>query len=381
MTSKPLKERPVILIIENAIAITGSVKSILRSCSLLGSEFEFEFVLPAQSKAISFIKEEGFAVSELPMVELSRSWKALILYIPRLIRNWFSLKRIIAEKKAKLLIANDFYNMLPPLYCALGGRVPYITFVRFMPDRFPALLVRTWCFLHYKFSSKVIAVSESVVNKLRSHPKLVMIHNEISSKGRGQPFLYNRSSNIILYLSNYIPGKGLEYGVRAFASLGEDYQGWALRFVGGDMGLEKNRIYKTQLQFLANQLGVFERIQWADFSDNVEDEFKEAAIVLNFSDSESFSLTCAEAMLCGRPVIATRCGGPEEIITSGKDGELVEVRNQQQMNIALKKLLSNPELREKYGAEAAISISTKFSHENTSHKLELVFLEIMKLDK
>jgi glycosyltransferase involved in cell wall biosynthesis len=33
------------------------------------------------------------------------------------------------------------------------------------------------------------------------------------------------------------------------------------------------------------------------------------------SRHETFSLICAEAMSCGKPVLATRCGGPEEFVT------------------------------------------------------------------
>lgn len=41
------------------------------------------------------------------------------------------------------------------------------------------------------------------------------------------------------------------------------------------------------------------------------------------SHYETFSIVTAEAMLCGRPVIATRCGGPEQFITD-KTGVLIK---------------------------------------------------------
>jgi len=40
---------------------------------------------------------------------------------------------------------------------------------------------------------------------------------------------------------------------------------------------------------------------------------------------ESFSLVCREALACGAPVIATRCGGPEEVIRHGENGMLVDM--------------------------------------------------------
>jgi len=44
-------------------------------------------------------------------------------------------------------------------------------------------------------------------------------------------------------------------------------------------------------------------------------------LVMN-SRVETFSLICAEAMSCGKPVVATRCGGPESFITDS-DGILI----------------------------------------------------------
>ena len=41
------------------------------------------------------------------------------------------------------------------------------------------------------------------------------------------------------------------------------------------------------------------------------------------STTEGFSLTTVQAMACATPVVATRCGGPEEIVDDGETGILV----------------------------------------------------------
>jgi glycosyltransferase involved in cell wall biosynthesis len=45
---------------------------------------------------------------------------------------------------------------------------------------------------------------------------------------------------------------------------------------------------------------------------------------------ETFSLICAEAMSCGKPVLATRCGGPDDFVT-GETGILIEPDNDLQL--------------------------------------------------
>lgn len=46
-------------------------------------------------------------------------------------------------------------------------------------------------------------------------------------------------------------------------------------------------------------------------------------LVMN-SRFETFSLICCEAMSCGKPVLATRCGGPQEFVDD-KTGILIDV--------------------------------------------------------
>ena len=45
-------------------------------------------------------------------------------------------------------------------------------------------------------------------------------------------------------------------------------------------------------------------------------------------------MAAAEALACGKPVIATRCGGPEEFINEER-GKLIEVNTPEQLKSAL----------------------------------------------
>lgn len=53
---------------------------------------------------------------------------------------------------------------------------------------------------------------------------------------------------------------------------------------------------------------------------------------------ESFGLVLVEAMACGKPVIATRCGGPETIVTA-ENGILVDVADRPQLAQAMRSVV------------------------------------------
>ncbi|MGH2360021.1 MAG: glycosyltransferase, partial [bacterium] len=55
----------------------------------------------------------------------------------------------------------------------------------------------------------------------------------------------------------------------------------------------------------------------------VADYMRRHHFLVMSSESETFGLVALEALACGRPVLTTRCGGPEETVRSGRYGELV----------------------------------------------------------
>ena len=72
------------------------------------------------------------------------------------------------------------------------------------------------------------------------------------------------------------------------------------------------------------------------------------------SRTETFGMVVAEAMARMKRVIATKCGGPEEIITNSVDGFLVEKENPEAMANKLEELINYPE-RSNHVPEAAFN--------------------------
>jgi glycosyltransferase involved in cell wall biosynthesis len=249
-----------------------------------------------------------------------------------------------------------------------------------LPDRFPKILVQFWVWLHLRFARKIIAVSETVRSQLPKHEKIIVVPNELPVEER-HPFFPEtaplKDSYTFLYLSNYMTGKGQNFALQAFASIHDKLPKWSMRFVGSDMGLSKNRRYKEALSALASSLSISNKVTWQGYTEDVEREYKNADIILNFSESESFSITCVEALYFGRPLIATNSGGPAEIIDHEQTGILVPNRSVEEMAKAMLLLATDGNLRCRLANLGRFIVKEKFSVENTSHKLMTVYEEVL----
>jgi glycosyltransferase involved in cell wall biosynthesis len=64
------------------------------------------------------------------------------------------------------------------------------------------------------------------------------------------------------------------------------------------------------------------------------------------------SNTMLEALSSGLPIIATDTGGSKELITEGENGYIVEMKNSDDIDEKLEKLIDNPELRNEMGEKS-----------------------------
>jgi D-inositol-3-phosphate glycosyltransferase len=88
--------------------------------------------------------------------------------------------------------------------------------------------------------------------------------------------------------------------------------------------------------------------------------YQSASVFVLPSDEEGLGLVILEAMACGIPVISTRSGGPEGIITDGVDGYLVGLDDEKAMADTLARLLTDETLNERMGEAARETIMRKY---------------------
>lgn len=361
--SNVLKQRTRLLMIENSLHTTGAFVSAMAMVEVLRTDHDIEFLLPSASTLHQVVEAAGIVCHRLPMSELGRSWPRLLRYMPMLLLNTMRLRGLLARRKVDVLVINDYYNLLGSMVKGTGWRGKLLTYVRLMPLNQHRLLNQMWSALAVRCSNTVVAVSKAVAQQLPASDKVQVLYNPNNFNERHPTMLGEPSDGVVrcLYLANYISGKGHLYGLQAFASAYAQNPALRLRFVGGDMGLEKNRALKASLERFAVEMGLGDVVTCDGYSNDVELDIKQADIVLNFSESESFSHTCMEACAYGRPIIATRCGGPEEIVHDGVSGLLVDVKDVQAMGSALLRLSKDQTLRDSMGQAGRRIVHERFT--------------------
>jgi glycosyltransferase involved in cell wall biosynthesis len=203
-----------------------------------------------------------------------------------------------------------------------------------------------------KAAHAVVAVSpaaaEDIQHKTGVKPQIIpnlvdeRLFNSSSLPSSGQPL----HSFTFFSLGRMVPEKGFPDLLQAIKRMKEST---ATFRIGGS----GKHLYEYQQ--LAEHLGVASRIRWLG-------ELSREQVALEFTNCQAFVLTSihesmgvvfAEALACGKPVIATRCGGPESMLTP-KNSLLVDVHAPQQVASAMDTLI------QAYSSYSASQIRSEF---------------------
>lgn len=112
----------------------------------------------------------------------------------------------------------------------------------------------------------------------------------------------------------------------------------------------------------ADSLGVRDRVTYVASPkiDELIDLYRKASVFALPSDEEGFGVVVLEAMACGIPVVSTRSGGPDGIITDGHDGFLVALGDANAMAAKLQLLLEAPSTNYEMGQNARKTVDCRY---------------------
>jgi glycosyltransferase involved in cell wall biosynthesis len=122
-----------------------------------------------------------------------------------------------------------------------------------------------------------------------------------------------------IWIGGYVPVKQPLMLVEAFAKAATREPRLRLTMVG--YGVLEDAVAKR-----IGELGMVDRVTMLPSASRaqVADHIRSHHFLVLSSETETFGMVVLEALACGRPVLTTRCGGPEETVGGKERGELVD---------------------------------------------------------
>lgn len=174
---------------------------------------------------------------------------------------------------------------------------------------------------------------------------------------------------IIGLFGRLIEWKGQKNAILALTHMDNDAH---LLLVGGAQLNEKRGAeYRHELERLADEKGLRDRVHFLGFRDDVPALMKACDVICHTSYREPFGLVIIEGMMAGKPVIASDVSGPREIIRNEVNGFLVPPGDVKALANRLNLLKNAAEVRQSFSMRAMRDAISYFSSENNLLTLDV----------
>ena len=174
------------------------------------------------------------------------------------------------------------------------------------------------------------ALKKSVQELTNNIREPIIIPNAVDSRFK---YSERKESDIFTFISigNLVRSKRFDLTIEAFSLCFKRNQNVKLKILG-------EGILRKELEELTVKYGIEEQVIFTGrvSRESVVKELQTAKVFVLPSDYETFGVVYIEAMACGLPVIGTKNGGAEDII-SRKNGILIEKNNVSLLAKAMKK--------------------------------------------
>ena len=251
--------------------------------------------------------------------------------------------------------------------------VPYIITEHMGPFPFSSFLVKNKpideIYLAFNHAKRTIAVSNSLSYKIKSFglpcsdtvPNFIDDDKFMISTNKKDKFTF-------FTLCGISAQKGIDILLEAISLLDRELKN-KIDFVIGGTGDELDKYKK-----LANELGL-DNVLWLGkvSRDEAPKLFQTSHAYIMLSRHETFGIVYAEAIASGIPVIATKCGGPEDIVNE-INGILVAIDSPKEASNAIKLLYENYLAYDKYKIRE--DFENRFTKKIFTEKIMKIYKEV-----
>jgi glycosyltransferase involved in cell wall biosynthesis len=366
----------ILLVTPFELAANGGVSSTVR---LLGCEFakgdDVSVLLPGESNRVVPLEQfNGIPVFSVylrsPRVQrgcLLRGFLSFILFFPLTL---LEVRRFLNQQRIDVVLIQ--YPLPWVVYFAiLRWFASWKLVVGYQGnDAHDLALWSLWEKNCIRFliasSDTIVAVSQSLLNELTvtvpviRRKKRFVIPNgapvDLISQLNCSTIRTELPSQYLVTVGQLVHRKGIDVLVRALKIAFDSGQVMNLVVVGD--GPERE-----SLTNLTSALGLSQNVYFvgARSQEVALRLIKECCFFVLASRAEGLPLVIAEAMACGKAVVATNVDGVPEIVENGRTGLLVESENEQALAEALISLYQQSGLRKMFGGEGKARAEESFA--------------------
>jgi glycosyltransferase involved in cell wall biosynthesis len=193
------------------------------------------------------------------------------------------------------------------------------------------------------FADAVVAISRAVAACAPTGRARIIYHGVDVDEFHNAAVSAPRKGQVIGVAARLVPIKGIEFLIRAFAKLQDEFPQARLEIAG--VGPELPRLERE-----VARLNARDRIVFLGWQANVAQTMARWDLLAMPSLEEGLGLAVLEAMAAGLPVVASEVGGLSEVVKHGETGWLVAAGEPEALANAIRSLLLDPELRTRMGA-------------------------------
>ena len=221
----------------------------------------------------------------------------------------------------------------------------------------------------------LIAVSNATkqfhVEQGMSYDKIQVIYNGVDTDlfckelGRGtfkRELGLNDSAVLLANIGQICLRKGQTLLARAAVELAEDFPEMNTVFIGERHSQKEESIaYEKAIRDIFREAGVEDRLFCLGFRQDIPAIFNEADLLVHAAHQEPLGRVLLEAASCGQAIVATEVGGTAEILTDNVSALLVRSDDVEALTAAIRRMLTDRDLRKRLGQCARLCAIEKFS--------------------
>ncbi len=332
--------RPRILTVFHVGEVSGPLRALTYELRWLAAVADLTVVVPARGPVADELGDVA-SVHELDFAPLMLPGGAAgaVGALARLRREAHDFRALIRRERPNLVLIVS--SMLPAaLIAARRAGVPAVVYAAEIhhgtevASRARRLVGSGLIALTGRAASAVLASSGTVAAQFPAsvQAKVTVMYPPIPpDHAGGDAAGFRRRHGIgpdepcIVAVGNLTPGRGQDVLLRSLPSIRSQVEGARLVLVGPTFDRPKDIAFEAELRALAQGLDISTAVTFAGYESDMAGAYAAAAVVANPSRThpESFGIAACEALVAGRPVVATRVGAVPEVLDGVPGTELV----------------------------------------------------------